>query len=86
MRREQPTLHEAMVTILRDMPHQAASHRVLSKENRRRDLYRRRKDGKHPSPEDFLTRAAQSPYLFERLGRGELRLIPPKPRRTPRRR
>ena len=73
MPRKQPTLHEAMVMILEKCPDRTATHHVLYQENRRRDLYRR-SDGKHPKADEILSRAAKYPYLFERLGLGELRL------------
>lgn len=62
MPRNQPTLHEAMRTILLDQPGQTATLQTLSEENIRLDLYRQDSgDGPHPLPIQFKLRTFDHP-------------------------
>ena len=64
MPRRQPTLHEAMQTILLDQPNHAATLETLREENIRRDLYRQRKgDGPYPLRDQFKLR----PFIIRSL-------------------
>ena len=76
MSREQPKLHEAMRMILLDQPDRTAEYLYLARENRRRDLYRRPKDGEHPAAAQIRARARQYEPRgwFKCLGGGSARL------------
>ena len=47
--RDQPKLHEAMRTILLTQKDHTGSFEAVSRENRRKDIYRRPADGKYPN-------------------------------------
>lgn len=74
----QRPLHEVMGTILLGEPNRTASLKVLSQENERRDLYRKR-DGTHPLARQFGARAHKQEYrhLFAFVRRGVLRYVGP---------
>ncbi len=62
MSRKQPTLHDAMQTILLGQPNRTATIQKLSDENIRLDLYRRAKgDGPYPPPDQFRLRTLHHP-------------------------
>jgi hypothetical protein len=75
--RDQPKLHEAMRTILLTHKDRILSFEAISRENRRRDLYRRPADGKYPNAIQIRARAAKYHKLFERIGGGEIKYIGP---------
>jgi hypothetical protein len=79
MDRIQPTLHEAIRIILLAAKNRTATFVSISNENRRRDLYRRPQDGKHPNALQVRARAAKYHKLFKRIGNGEVQFVGPTP-------
>ncbi len=68
------SLHEAMEQVLREQEGQVASTQLLSEQIAKRELYRRKKDGRFAESGQIRRRALRFPHLFEMSDLNTVRL------------